>query len=300
MVAVVGPTASGKTELAIRLAQQRSGELISADSRQIYRGCDIGTNKPTPAELGGVPIHLIDLVDPGEPFTVADFARLGRGVVGAVAARGRLPVLQGGTGLYLRSLLDGWNLGEAPPNPTLRANLERRLQLEGRGPLDAELRAIDPGAADRAQHNPRRLIRALEIYAATGRPPSAVRRTDPPPWTIVMLGLDVPLDVLDRRIEMRVRRMIEQGFVEEVARIRKTRPRADLRLLGHGYPELAAYLDGALSLDEAQQSTIRQVRQYARRQLTWFRADHRVQWIRPEIEAAVAALDAAIMGAEAS
>src|SRR5437773_2464693 len=188
VVAIVGPTASGKTELAIAVARQLGGELVSVDSRQVFRHCDIGTNKPTAAELGG----------------------------------------------------------------------------------------IDPAAADRTQGNPRRLIRALEIYAATGRTPTEARESNPPPWSTMVLGLDVPLAELDHRIEMRVRRMIDAGFVDEVARIRRDFPAADLRRLGHGYPEMAASIDGGSSLEPAVESTVRQVRQYAPRHLTWIRAAPRV------------------------
>ncbi len=300
MVAIVGPTASGKTAIAIAAARRLNGELISVDSRQVYRHCDIGTNKPTPDELGGLPCRLIDVVDPGTPFTVADYQPLAVEAVADIDRGGRLPVLQGGTGLYLRALLDGWNLGDAPPNPELRAALEQRLELEGVETLDAELRRIDPAAAARAQRNPRRMIRALEIHAVTGRPPSVARESSPPPWSTTIIGLDVPLAELDQRIETRVAQMIDAGWVEEVARIRRMFPAADLQRLGHGYPELAAHLDGRLSLPEARDSTTRQVRQYARRQLTWFRADRRVDWIPADVDMIVERLRVGMMTAEAS
>lgn len=299
-MAIVGPTASGKTELAIRVADRLNGELVSMDSRQVFRHCDIGTNKPTRAELRGVSLHGIDLVDPDEPFTAADYQRVALGAISEIVARRHLPVLQGGTGLYLRAVLDGWNLGGAPPDPAFRAVLEQRLEEEGIEALDAELRRIDPGAADRARRNSRRLIRALEIHAATGRPPSEARASNPPPWSTTVLGLDVPLAELDQRIEARVQRMLDDGLVDEIRRIRHDFPAADLRRLGHGYPEMAAYIDGALTLEAARASMVRQVRQYARRQLTWFRADSRVNWIPPDLEVAIERLGAAIMTAEAS
>ncbi|TMF52714.1 MAG: tRNA (adenosine(37)-N6)-dimethylallyltransferase MiaA [Chloroflexi bacterium] len=300
MVAVVGPTASGKTAIAIAAAHRLNGELVSVDSRQVYRHCDIGTNKPTPDELGGVPCRLLDVVDPGTPFTVADYQRLAMTAVADIDRDSRLPILQGGTGLYLRALLDGWNLGDAPPNPELRAALEQRLELDGVEALDAELRRIDPAAAERAQRNPRRMIRALEIHAVTGRPPSVARESDPPPWSTTIIGLDVPLAELDQRIGARVAQMIDAGWVDEVARIRREFPAADLQRLGHGYPELAAHLDGRLSLSEARDSTTRQVRQYARRQLTWFRADRRVQWLPADLDMIIERLRVGIMTAEAS
>ena len=300
MVAIVGPTASGKTAVAIAAAHRLNGELISVDSRQVYRHCDIGTNKPTPDELGGLRCRLLDVVDPGTPFTVADYQRLAMDAVADIDRSGRLPVLQGGTGLYLRALLDGWNLADAPPNPELRAALEQRIELEGVEALDAELRRIDPAAAERAQRNPRRMIRALEIHAVTGRPPSAARESAPPSWSTTIIGLDVPLAELDRRIEARVVQMIDAGWVDEVGRIRREFPGADLQRLGHGYPELAAHLDGRLSLPQARDATMRQVRQYARRQLTWFRGDRRVQWFPADLDMIVERLRVGMMTAEAS
>jgi len=286
--------------MAIAAAHRLNGELVSVDSRQVYTHCDIGTNKPTANELGGLRCWLIDVVDPGTPFTVADYRRLAMDAVVDLGDRGRLPVLQGGTGLYLRALLDGWNLADAPPNPELRAALEQRLETEGPESLDAELRRIDPASAERAQRNPRRMIRALEIHAVTGRPPSVARGSDPPPWSTTIIGLDVPLAELDRRIEVRVAQMLDAGWVDEVARVRDAFPAADLRRLGHGYPELVAYLDGRMSLIEARDSTVRQVRQYARRQLTWFRADHRVQWLPADPDMIVERLRVGMMTAEAS
>jgi tRNA dimethylallyltransferase len=300
VVAIVGPTASGKTVVAITVAHRLNGELVSVDSRQVYRQCDIGTNKPTEDELGGLGCQLIDVVDPGTPFTVAGYQRLAMDAVSDIGRHGRLPVLQGGTGLYLRALLDGWNLADAPPDPELRAALELRLELEGPDALDAELRRIDAASAERAHRNPRRMIRALEIHAVTGRPPSVARESNPPPWSTTVIGLDVPLPELDHRIEMRVTTMIEAGWVEEVARLRREYPAADLQRLGHGYPELAAYLEGRLSLQAARDSTIRQVRQYARRQLTWFRADRRVQWLPADPDMIVERLRVGMMTAEAS
>jgi len=300
VIAIVGPTASGKTAIAIAAAHRLNGELVSVDSRQVYRHCDIGTNKPTLQELGGLSCRLVDVIDPGTPFTVADYQRLAMDAVADIDRSGRLPVLQGGSGLYLRALLDGWNLADAPPNPELRATLEQRLELEGPESLDAELRRIDPASAERAQRNPRRMIRALEIHAVTGRPPSVARESDPPPWSTTIIGLDVPLAELDQRIEARLTQMLDAGWVDEVARIRQAFPAADLQRLGHGYPELAAFLDGRLTLADARESTVRQVRQYARRQLTWFRADRRVSWLPADPDMIVERLHVGMMTAEAS
>jgi tRNA dimethylallyltransferase len=282
------------------VAERLNGELVSVDSRQVYRHCNIGTNKPTAEELRGIRCQLIDVVDPGTAFTVADYQQRALAAVDEIAAGGKLPVLQGGTGLYLRALLDGWNFGQAPPNKDVRARLEQRLEQEGPEGLDAALRAVDPAAADLAQRNPRRLIRALEIHQVTGRTPSEVRAGTPPPWSVHLVGLEVPLGELDARIERRVTTMLAAGWIEEVRSVGERYPAVDWQRLGHGYPEIAAYVAGRLSLDEAQRSTVRQVRQYARRQYTWFRADRRVHWMAPDRDALVERLSVGIMGPGAS
>ncbi len=297
---MVGPTASGKTELAVALAEQLHGELLSADSRQIFRGCDIGTNKPKSVELRGIPCHLLDLVQPGERFTVADYREAATLAVDLVASRGGLPIFQGGTGLYLRAVLEGWNLAGAPPDPRMRAVLELRLEEQGVQALYDELRRLDPAAAERTQGNPRRIIRALEIHSVTGQPPTLARRASPPGWRRIVLGVDVSLDDLDARIATRVDRMLAAGWLDEVQLIRSRHPQADLRLLGHGYPELADYLEGTRSLEDARASIVRQVRQYARRQLTWFRADAQVHWIAPDLDEALGRVRLGMMKKEAS
>ena len=290
MVAVAGPTASGKTELALRLAERLNGELISADSRQVYKECDIGTNKPKSEELGEIRLHLIDLVEPDEDFTVANYQPLAYQTVEAISARGKLPIFQGGTGLYLRALFEGWNLADAPPNPALRRELEQRIEQEGSETLLRELEQIDPAAARQTQGNPRRLIRALEIAALSGKPPSQMRRTNPPGWRVCMLGLSVPLEEIDRRVATRVDRMMEDGWLSEVARVRHRYPSADLGRVGHGYRELAAHLEGRLTLEEARASIVSQVRQYVRRQLTWFRAEPQILWIPADVDRAMVEL----------
>jgi tRNA dimethylallyltransferase len=294
---VVGPTASGKTALAIALAERLGGELISADSRQVFNGCDIGTNKPSLRDLRGIPLHLVDVVEPGQRFTVADYRRLAGAAIAAVIERSRLPILQGGTGLYVRALLEGWNLAEVPANWALRARLEARLLNEGREALERELRAVDPVAAQRAQRNPRRIIRALEIHASTGQPPSVSRRAVAPAFFAVVLGLRVELSELDRRIEARVDRMLRDGLLDEVRGLRARYPGVDLSGLGHGYREMGFVLDGTTSLEEARASTTRQVRRYARRQLTWFLADPRVRWIEADPDRAQATVRAALHAA---
>jgi tRNA dimethylallyltransferase len=240
------------------------------------------------------------VVDPGVPFTVADYQRLAVAAIEEIHASGRVAILQGGTGLYLRALLDGWNLAGAAPDPALRAALEERLEEEGPESLQAELRRVDPRAADLAGANPRRLIRALEILSVTGQKPSEARRAEPPAWSTTVLGLEVPLAELDRRIEERVSRMLGAGWIEEVERVGKVFPNADWKRLGHGYPEIATFLAGQMTLEEVRTSTVRQVRQYARRQYTWFRADARVQWITADLEVALKRLGVGIMTSEAN
>ena len=197
-------------------------------------------------------------------------------------------------------MFEGWNLAGAPPDPQTRAALELRLEEQGVEALHAELRQIDPVSADRTQGNPRRIIRALEIHAVTGEPPSMARRASPPGWRRIILGLEVSLDELDTRIATRVGRMLEAGWLDEVRTVRALFPKADLRLLGHGYPELAEHLDGTRSLEDARASIVRQVRQYARRQLTWFRADAQVQWIPPDAGEALSRVRLGMMKKEAS
>ena len=180
-MAIVGPTASGKTELAIRVAERLNGELVSMDSRQVFRHCDVGTNKPTAAELRGVPLHGIDVVDPDEPFTAADYQRVALRTISEIAERRQLPVLQGGTGLYLRAVLDGWNLGGTPPDPAVRAALEQRLDEEGADALDAELRRIDPAAPiARAATRGASSARSRFTPPPAGLPPRHVPRTRHP------------------------------------------------------------------------------------------------------------------------
>jgi tRNA dimethylallyltransferase len=197
-------------------------------------------------------------------------------------------------------VFEGWNLAGAPPDRQTRAALELRLEDEGVEALQAELRQIDPAAADRTQGNPRRIIRALEIHAVTGQPPTLARKASPPSWHRVVLGLEVSLDELDARIATRVDRMLAAGWLDEVKTIRSRYAKADLRLLGHGYPELTEHLEGTRSIEDARASIVRQVRQYARRQLTWFRADPQVQWIAPDLGEALRRIRLGIMKKEAS
>jgi tRNA dimethylallyltransferase len=278
IAAVVGPTGSGKTELALALAARLPVEIVVADSRQVYRGMDVGTAKPDAAARAAVPHHLIDLAEPGAPFSVADWTDAARRVLGDIHARSRLPLLVGGSGLYLTALLDGYAFGPAP-DPAARHRLQEQLANAGLVALADRLRAVDPSAAARTDlRNPRRVIRALERATATpGRGPRAGR-----PWSgpMRLIGLGRPVPVLDRRIDERAAALFANGLLDEV-RALLAAGHDPLRspLTSHGYGEAARYLAGECSLAEAVATTARRTRQYAKRQRTWFRRDPRITWL---------------------
>jgi tRNA dimethylallyltransferase len=278
IAAIVGPTGSGKTELSLALAGRFPIEILVADSRQVYRGMDIGTAKPDAAARATVPHHLIDMVLPGDPFSVAAWAAAARRLLPEVGARGRLPLVVGGSGLYIAALLDGYPF-DAPPRPALRAQLRDELTVAGVGALADRLRAIDPAGAEHTDlRNPRRIERAIE-RAIAGRDgevsPSA-------PWAgpIAMVGISRPIEVLNRRIDERARWLFANGLLDEVRALLEAGhdPRR-APLTSHGYGEAARYLVGEWSLDEAVEVTARRTRQYARRQRTWFRRDQRISWL---------------------
>ena len=277
---MVGPTGSGKTELSLALAGRFPAEILVADSRQVYRGMDIGTAKPDASARAAVPHHLLDLVDPGEPFSVAAWADAARRVLPEIATRGRLPLVVGGSGLYLAALLDGYAFG-GPPLPKLREELRRELATAGVGALADRLRAVDPSAAARTDlRNPRRVERAIERALAAGADPIA--RPSAQRWTgpAVLIGIERPTGVLNRRIEERAAWLFAHGLLDEVRRLLEgglDPTRAPLT--GHGYGEAARYLMGEWSLEEAVAVTARRTRQYAKRQRTWFRRDPRIVWL---------------------
>jgi tRNA dimethylallyltransferase len=280
LLGIVGPTASGKSDLALALGEALSVEILVADSRQVYRGMDVGTAKPDATARARVPHHLLDLVDPDEPFSVAQWVAMARSTLPEIARRGRLPLLVGGTGLYVAALVDGHDYESQPFSPDLRAGLAARLDVEGVGPLAAELAARDPGRAITTDlRNPRRVLRALERSLA-GSDAGAVRAT-PYAGRIGLVGLSRPREVLYRRIDERARRLFEvDGLLDEVRRLLDRGYGPDLRpMTGHGYQEAARHLAGEWSLEEAIAMTARRTRQYAKRQLTWFRANPRILWL---------------------
>jgi tRNA dimethylallyltransferase len=280
IVGIVGPTASGKTDLALAIARRLPVEILVADSRQVYRGMDIGTAKPDAAARASVPHHLLDLVDPDQPFTVADWVQRARELVPEIAARGRLPLVVGGTGLYVGALVDGHDYATQGWSPELRAELTRRLEVEGLELLAAELERLDPVAAARIdRRNPRRVLRALERAREGGG--GAIPRATPYAGRVILIGLSRPREELYGRIDARARDLFGGGLVEEVAALLDAGFGADLRpMTGHGYREAARLLTGEWTRDQAIDVTATRTRQYAKRQLTWFRRDARIAWLR--------------------
>lgn len=284
VLVLVGPTAVGKTEAALRLAERLHGEIVSADSMQVYQGMDIGTAKPSLAERQRVPHHLIDVVAPGEPFSVADFQQLARQRISEIAARGRLPLLVGGTGLYVRAVIDHYNFIPADTDWSLRERLRQQAREAGLEALYYWLQQVDPTAASRIhQRDERRIVRALEVYQTTGQPLSFWEQqgsADSSRYDLLMFGLTRPREQLYQRINLRVEQMVQQGLVEEARRL--LAQGLDENLIANqaiGYKELFAYLRGEESLLQAMEKLRQTTRRYAKRQLTWFRADSRIQWL---------------------
>ena len=263
------PTASGKSAAAMELARRHPLEIISADAMQVYRGMDIGTAKPSPAERAAVPHHLIDLVSPAEPFSVADWVAQAEEAIAEVLSRGRIPLVVGGTGFYLQALAHGLPTVPAA-DPELQEPLWRELEERGLDPLIAELAEASLADARRAQRNPRRVVRALEIVRRTGRPPASFPFTEPRfPTSLAVLG--PPLETLRPRIARRTKAMFDAGLVEEVRRLLERYPEQITAMQAIGYKEVARALAGESSLDEALEEVQSATVRYARRQLTWFR-----------------------------
>ena len=281
VVAVVGPTAAGKTALSLDLAEALGGEIVNTDSMQVYRGMDVGTAKLPEAERRGIPHHLLDVLDVTEPATVAELQGWAREVIDGCHARGVVPVLVGGSALYTRAVLDRFEFPGT--DPTVRTALELLLEAEGPEAMHARLAEVDPvAAAAIIPTNGRRVVRALEVVQITGRPFSAtLPRLEYFYDQAVQVGVDIPRDVLDERIEQRVRHMWEAGLVDEVRRLAdaglregRTAPRA------LGYQQVLAYLDGEISEEEAFAQTVAGTRRFARKQDAWFRKDPRITWVR--------------------
>jgi tRNA dimethylallyltransferase len=281
LIAVIGPTAVGKTRLALRLAQHFSGEIVNADSRQVYRFMDIGTAKPTKAERILVPHHLIDIVNPDEPFSLALYKTLTNEVIDNIYQRHKLPLLVGGSGLYIWSLIEGWLIPEVPPDIEFRRQWENIAWEKGVDVVYNELKKVDPIAATRIMPtNLRRIIRALEIHQGTGRPPSEVWHKQPPPFTTKIIGLTADRQTLYSMIDSRVDEMITNGLVDEVKNLIANGYSLDLpSMSGIGYHQIGMFLQNKITLPDAVQRIKYETHKFARKQYAWFHLnDTRIYW----------------------
>ncbi len=281
LVVLLGPTAVGKTDIAIQLAERLQGEIISADSRLFYRGMNIGTAKPPPDEMARVPHHLVDIAEPDEGISLAVFQELAHRAIAEIQRRRKLPILVGGTGQYVRAVIEGWQPPAISPDVRLRKALEEWARQIGPQELHARLAILDPSAAERIDfRNLRRTIRALEVILTSGQRFSEQRTRRPSPYDLLLLGLNRPRKALYERIDARIRAMLEGGLVEEVCSLLEKGYTPDLPALSAiGYREVLAYLQGRISLDEAERQMQRNTRVYVRRQANWFKAsDPQIHW----------------------
>ncbi len=281
LIAIIGPTAVGKSELALKLAESLDGEIINADSRQVYRYMDIGTNKPTLAEKAAVLHHLIDVAEPDEDFSVAMYHQLAIEAMTAIQQKGKLPLLVGGSGLYVWSLVEGWRIPRVPPNRELRRELEIRAEQEGSYVLYQELRGIDPSAATKIHpNNTRRIIRALEIYRTSQQLPAQLQNKETPNFPVIMIGLTLERSELYRIIDRRVDKMIQKGLVAEVEQLLKRGYSLSLSSMsGIGYKQIGQFLQGKMPLPAAIDKIKYETHRLARHQYGWFHlADNRIHW----------------------
>ena len=283
LIVVVGPTASGKSVLAIKIAKQFNGEIISADSRQIYRGMDIGTAKPTKEEMTTIPHHLIDIKNPDENYTVAEYKKDTLKAIKKIITKGHLPILVGGTGLYVKAIIDNLKIPNVKPDLKLRQNLELRIKNYGLKSVYNELINLDPEAAYIVDpNNPRRIIRALEIALKTKKPFSTQRKTGKPLFDSLEIGIEWPKNALDERINKRIGLMIKEGLINEVKNLIKKYGAESQSFGAIGYREIIDYFDKKISLQEAIGLIKRNTKNYAKRQTTWFNKDKKIHWIKNE------------------
>lgn len=278
LLVIVGPTAVGKTALSLHLAEYLGGEVVSADSRLFYRGMDIGTAKPTPEQRARIPHHLIDITEPDDTVGLARFLRLAHAAIADIHSRGRLPIVVGGTGQYVRALVEGWTPPAVPPDPARRAELEEQARREGLESLMAHLAALDPQAAARVDpRNPRRVVRALEVALSAG--PLGPGRT-PPPYHILQIGLTMDRSALYARADARLEEMVRAGLVEEIQRLLEAGYGWDLPAMSAlGYIQFRPYFEGRASLEEVLAQIRRDTRRFIRHQYNWFRlSDPRIRW----------------------
>jgi len=295
LVAIVGPTATGKSRLALRLAQTFNGEIVSADSRQVYRYMDIGTAKPSPQELSLVPHHLVNIVNPDEDFSLAQYQQLAYKAIKDIQQRSKLALLVGGTGLYIWAVLEGWEIPRVPPDLEYRHKFEEKAARVGADELYQQLMKVDPGAAMRIdRRNVRRIIRALEVYKTTETPFSQLQHKQAPPFNTLIVGLTADRAELYRRIDLRVDRMIEQGLVEEVKKLVSMGYDFNLPAMsGIGYKQIGMFLRSELTLASAIEQIKFETHRFVRHQYSWFHLkDDRIQWfdIAGEVESQITTL----------
>lgn len=285
LIVILGPTASGKTSLSLKLAKKFKGEIVNADSRQIYREMNIGTGKVV--DKKGVRHYLLDVVNPDQEFTLADYKKKTVAAIRDILKRGKVPFLVGGTGLYIQSVVDNLEIPAVPPNKKLRAQFEREIKKPGAlAKWYKKLLKLDPGAARVVDaKNPRRIIRALEVCLATGQPFSKLREKGEPLFDVLQIGIDLPRKKLYENIDGRVEQMINDGLVSETKKLLKKYSPNLPSMSGIGYKEIGEYLCGDYGLAEAIQKIKYRTHAYARRQMTWFRRDKRIKWIKNYKEA---------------
>ncbi len=281
LIVLVGPTGIGKSALALDLAETLQGEIVSADSRQVYRGMDIGTAKPTRAERARVAHHLIDIVDPDQDFALAGFQERAYKAIDDIAARRLLPLLVGGTGQYIHAVVEGWRIPRVPADPALRARLYAEAEAQSLQSLYKKLLELDPEAAGLVDaRNPRRVIRALEVCISSGQPFSALRGKDPPPYAVLQIGLTMERQRLYRRVDVRIDEMISRGLVEEVrGLVNKGYSWTLPSMSSLGYVQFRPYFEESATLEETVALIKKQTRRFIRHQYNWFRlADKRIRW----------------------
>ena len=280
ILVIVGPTASGKSALAIKIAQKFDGEIVSADSRQVYKGMDIGTAKPSRKEIAAVPHHIINIKNSDENYTVSEYKRDAVKVINKILKNKKLPILVGGTGLYIKAVIDNLYIPKVAPDPKLRKKLEKEIEKYGLNFVFNKLIKLDPEAAYIVDpNNPRRIIRALEIAIKTKKPFSAQRQSGKPIFDFLEIGIGASQRELNDRINKRVDLMIKTGLMEEVKNLTKKYGTKQQSFDAIGYREIIGYLDGKITFKEAVELIKKNTRNYAKRQMTWFRKDVRICWI---------------------
>jgi len=280
LIAIMGPTAVGKTSLSLELCARFRGEIVGADSRQVYRMMDIGTAKPTADELARAPHHLVSIRNPDQVLSVAEYQQLAYATIDDIHTRAAVPILVGGSALYLRSVIEGLRIPNVPPNPALRDELEADLATYGVETLFQRLQQMDPAtAAVIDARNPRRVLRALEIFLVTGKPKVELEGADPPPYRILQIGLDRERAILYDRVDRRVEQMIADGLVEETRRLLAAGYTAALpSLTSLGYREIIAYINGEMDLDASVERIQIETHRFVRHQYTWFRRMKHIHW----------------------